>query len=512
MSQPKTPPTASILGYQPQLARRAYTAGEWPIHAWGIGSAALYLMYEQFYLIFNIHTTVFKVNVALVGAILALPRLVDGILDPILGHWSDNMRSRWGRRRPFLLIAAIVGAIMVSAMFMMSPEWPQWIKATLLALVAITLFTATGTYDMAHTALGYELSEDYSDRSRIQSIKGVYWSLFCIFGGYVIWIAGSLPKIGDFLFGDPSHPRLGFWTALRPWLLNGDGTSNEVIGFRVISLFAALMMLVTMVFPLLYAKERYVKINRQHVNLWKALKATLRCRPFVIILLIQFANGAGTLSRNLFFYIGVYSVCFGDKEEYSRIMSGDIALVSFFLCLIVWPLTKPLTRLIGKRASFILGAALNLINVAGLPFVATPGHVRLWFWYNVIFMPISMVIAAPAAGIMPDICDLDELKHGERREGLFTAVQSFMSKMQMSINMLLTGGFLAWTGFDASLGAHQRPEAIARMRMLGFTPLIIVSALAFVISCFMPITAKMMAQVRAELDARHAAAGTAAKS
>jgi GPH family glycoside/pentoside/hexuronide:cation symporter len=139
--------------------------------------------------------------------------------------------------------------------------------------------------------------------------------------------------------------------------------------------------------------------------------------------------------------------------------------------------------------------------------VVSPGHIGHWFWFNLAFLPINQVLAASAAGIMPDICDIDELAHGERREGLFTAVQAFVNKMEISVMTLLTGFFIAWTGFDASL--PQQPDwVLNRMLWMGFTPLIVISALAFVISCFMPITAKMMEKVRAELDARHAAAAT----
>ena len=188
-----TPPSPAPEPVRPGAKPKAYTAGEWHIHAWGIGSIASYFMFEQFYLINNIHTTVFKVSPVIVGVILALPRLIDGLLDPLLGHWSDNMRSRWGRRRPFLLVSAIIGALMASVMFWMSPEWSQGLKGVFLAFAAVTLFTACGTYEMSYNALGYELSEEYADRSRIQAIKGVYWSVVGIVGGYIVWAAANFP-------------------------------------------------------------------------------------------------------------------------------------------------------------------------------------------------------------------------------------------------------------------------------------------------------------------------------
>jgi GPH family glycoside/pentoside/hexuronide:cation symporter len=323
--------------------RKIYTAPWWQIHAWGVGSIASYFMYEQFYLINNIHTTTFKVNPAIVGVILAIPRLFDGILDPLIGHWSDNMRSRWGRRRPFLLVSAIVGALLASTMFWMSPEWSQWLKGVILAFSAVTLFTACGTYDMAYTALGYELSDEYADRSRIQAIKGVYWSVVGIIGGYLITMAGNLHHIGDFLFGAPPHNWLAVWATWRPMLLDNSVKSggNEVIGFRVLSGVVSLLILISVLFPLFWSKERFVKINaaRQHVNIWKALGATMKCRPFVVILIINFTKGAGTLPRNLFFYIGTYYVCAGDKEHYSKIMAGDFAVWGLVIAIGVWLLT-----------------------------------------------------------------------------------------------------------------------------------------------------------------------------
>jgi GPH family glycoside/pentoside/hexuronide:cation symporter len=473
-------------------------------------------MWEQFYLINNIHTTVFKVSPFWVGVILAAPRLVDGILDPILGHWSDNMHSRWGRRRPFLLASAIVGAILASVLFWMSPEWTQLSKCIFLAFCAITLFTATGTFDMSYTALGYELSEDYADRSRIQAIRSVYAGVMGIVGGYVIWLAENLHTVGDFFFGKPPHSWWSSWASWRGTFVSqvtdsaGKVTevANEVLGYRAISGVISITILIAVIFPLVWSKERYTSLVRKaHVNLWTALKATLKCRPFVVILVLNVARGAGTLPRNLFFFIGTYSVCGGSKAEYTSIMAGLYALVAYPITVAMWPLANPLTRLIGKRAAFIWGAAVALLLAIGTPFVAVPGNVWGWFAFNLAFFLVTSVLNAPAAGIMPDICDIDELAYGERREGLFTAVISFVNKMEISVMSILTGVFIAWTGYSADYGTHQPQWVLDRMRWMGFTPLIAISAIAFVVACFMPITKEMMDKVRAELDARHAMEG-----
>ncbi len=301
----------------------------------------------------------------------------------------------------------------------------------------------------------------------------------------------------------PAHGPSGAWASLRPHLLTSGCEGDKIIGFRAISGIISVLMLISVIFPLLWSRERYTKVNRTHVNLWKALRATLKCRPFVVILVINIAKTAGTLPRNLFFFVGTYYVCFGDMEVYSRYMGGHIAVWGLGVSILVWLATKSIMNSIGKRAAFIWGAALALAQAIGTPFVATPGHLRTWFWFNVAFLPFGLILDAATRGIMPDICDIDELEHGERREGLFTAVQSFVSKMEISVMTLLTGVFIAWTGFSADYGVHQPQWILKRMHFMAFTPLIVISAIAFVVSCFMPITAKMMDRVRAELDARH---------
>ena len=115
---------------------------------------------------------------------------------------------------------------------------------------------------------------------------------------------------------------------------------------------------------------------------------------------------------------------------------------------------------------------------------------------------------------MPDICDVDELQSGERREGLYSAVMSFINKVEGSMCNLLGGYMLAWAGFNsvtASQGTLPSAEVVRNMLWWGFTPLIFFAAVAVVIVCFNPLTPKVMEQVRAELDKRHAAAGIALK-
>jgi GPH family glycoside/pentoside/hexuronide:cation symporter len=114
------------------------------------------------------------------------------------------------------------------------------------------------------------------------------------------------------------------------------------------------------------------------------------------------------------------------------------------------------------------------------------------------------------SSLMPDICDIDELTSGERREGLFASMQTFVSKLENSICALLSMWLLSLSGFNANLD-HQPPEVISRWFWWGFTPGIVCSAINLVIVWHIPVTEEMMKDVRAKLEKRRAEAAAATK-
>jgi Na+/melibiose symporter-like transporter len=104
-------PTTTALGGKP------YTAPRGQIWSWGVGRLAeggLIMTYQQ---AMNIYTVGFGLSPVIVSWCMMLPRLADGILDPIIGHWSDDTRTRWGRRKPFLIGGAGCGAILLALMW-----------------------------------------------------------------------------------------------------------------------------------------------------------------------------------------------------------------------------------------------------------------------------------------------------------------------------------------------------------------------------------------------------------
>lgn len=467
-----------------------YKAKNLTIHLWATGAIADYMMYAMFALIPGFFVTSFGMNPIWVSWALFLPRIFDGIADPIIGHFSDNLHSPWGRRRPFIFVSGIIGSGLIVGLWWMSTEWSPYVQFSFLLIMSLLLFLCWGTYNMNHLALGYELSDDYHQRTKVIAVRAFYFSCAALSGSYFYWVAGLK-------------------------YFNG-----EVNGMRFEAVVIAAVALIATHFTVFFSKERFQKANRNHVNILEAIKATLQVKPFVILLGLRVIQTLGTsLYGATAFYIGVYSVCQNDKHLYNSlpIYNGWIGLGMAFLMV---PLSSVLSRGIGKRRGLIASYGFGFLSACLLPFFAQPGMPYLLLTHMIVFNVLFGVMLGMFQGaVMPDICDIDELKSGERREGLFSAVNSFVSKMENSVCALLGGYILAFSGFDAekakktaALAAdatqaardalQQTPDVLEKLRWLGFTPAIVFSGLAFLIVWLYPVTEKYMANVRAQLDER----------
>lgn len=459
----------------------SYTASNRSLHAWAIGGVANYWMSAVIYSYLSfIFILTYQMDAVRVSFAMMLPRLIDIVIDPLLGRISDNLRTRWGRRRPFMFVTVILGAILVSTIWWMPPAWAaDWRGLVYLTSFTTLLYANLGVYQMAHGALGYELSDDYNQRSKVQALHQFYFNLGVLGGGYF------------------------YWLAQQPFF--GTGHAGEIHGLRSISFVLSILILMTGLIPVFCCRERFASSNRKHVNLLMALKETLKNRPFVVILLMKFINVlGGTLAGALASYVVIFSVCGGNKMLQSEVMGGWNGIASFIMGWCMVPLAAPITRWLGKRRGIVICYGISVISACITPFVWAPGNVYGVFIMGLVFMPSGAVLGNLMASVMPDICDLDELTHGERREGLFTAIMSFMTKLESSICTGLGGLLLTYSGFDQHLA--QQPEAvIEKMRFLTFLPMIAGAVLTFVAACFFKLNKKQMDDVRAQLDARRAA-------
>ncbi len=476
-------------------ARKPYSAGNLEMHCWGQSSIANVMLYFPIAMT-NFLVVEYKFSPILIGWAFFIPRIFDGLLDPMIGHLSDITHTRWGRRRPFILGTALLGSFMIIAIWWMSPDWGQWFvthapagppwlaqwwatrdwsQTAMFAWLAVcitVLFTCFGTYEMTCNALGYELSDDYNVRTKVFAIYNFWYTL--------------------------GNTALSF-----VWPMTLALFASAIIGIRVISLGMAALTIISALIVFFGTKERFAKANKTHVKIWPALKATLRVKAFVIVLLMGVSNNIIIGIWNaVAFYIAALYVFEGDYDKYNRLCGIGLMLIGLVVSFLLMPSAARITRHIGKRRGIILCSALSLLNAIVLFLIARPGYQYLWFAWAALFIPINSIGGLFGSSLMPDICDIDELQSGERREALFSAVNTFFGKLLRSGMVLLSGYLVVMCGYDKELQSHQLPETLHTMIWVGFPALILGSAVGLVIACFMPLTPEYMAKVHAELEAR----------
>lgn len=408
---------------------KAFTAPNSQIWGWGIGRIAEFLLIAMTGHAFTLFTVGFGLSTVAVSWCMMLPRLVDGILDPIIGHWSDDLHTRWGRRKPLIIAGAFLGAPFLAALWWASPSWSSMAQTVFLGICVMGLYLCYGAYTMAWNAIGYELSDDYHERSRVQAVQGFFLAAMGLLNGWI------------------------YWLALRPVF------GGAAWGMRWIGGTAAVAVLISAVICVRMTKERFTRTNRNHVPLLPAIKATIKNKPFVILLLMKIGEIlGGRLTGQISFFLSLYYVCRGDLELSTKIgaIGATLGTVWNFVML---PLVKPASKKIGKRGALILGAGLGFGVALLAPFVTTPEHPYWAIIPGLLVAPLLVITGTIAFAIMPDICDLDELATGQRREGLFSSVMAFFSKLEISMAIILAGYLVGWCQIDVKI--NQRWESVA---------------------------------------------------
>ncbi len=462
----------------PASASTPYSAPRNKMWLWGVGTISDALMIQTFGLVLPIFNTGFGLDPVLLSWAVMLPRLLDGITDPLLGHLSDNIKTRWGRRKPFLLVTTILGAILMAGIWWANPAWPKSWQFAYLIVCATLYYMTWGTYSMTHYALGYELTDDYHERARVMAIRTLFLQMVVAVVGWTYWLA--------------QRPVFG----------------GEIQGIRWIGAGMAVFILAAGLVPVLFCKERFALTNRKHEPILKSIKQAVRLGVFRTYLAVRFFSAFGLVVFNqLIFYVNTYFVCGGDKDLATKII-GIGTMLTVVLSMAVLPLVPRISRSIGKRKAVIVGCGIALLQACLMPLLYTPANPYLQLVAAALTAPLIAIAIVLRDAIVPDICDIDEVENGTRREALFTAVVSFVYKMEVSFCVVLVGYLLRFSAFDQTLKV-QAPEVLTRLQWFTFTPNILFCALALLFAIRFPVTEAYMAEVRRKLDLRRSGLSTA---
>jgi len=427
-------------------------------------------------------------NPALVGLLGALPRLTDALTDPLMGYISDNTRSRYGRRRPYIFVGAIFVGIVFAVLWQLpegkTESWYFWyfLAGSLIFFLAYTI------YATPWVALGYELTPDYHERTRLMGVQNFIGNIAYMISPYFLAIM-YMPVFGD--------------------VVNGASYLALVIAAVAIGLG---------ILPAILLRERFKDIAAQEgeegpggageviMGFFRAFANTLKFKPFLKLCVATFLVFNGFILIAAFqSYVIIYYVFGGDQEAGSVFVghSGSVQAITALcvIALITWLATK-----IGKRRAFFVSTGVSMIGYALKWFCYTPDNP----WMVLIPAPFMAFGLAGLFTLMPsmicDVVDMDELQTHERREGMYGSIYWWVVKLGQSVAIFGGGVLLVWTGFDVELGGNQTAEAITLMRLSdAFIPCI-ASAIAIWSVASYSITEEKAHEVRMELEARRGVA------
>ena len=440
----------------------------------GVGDSTFSLLFTtlSFYFLFFL-TDGIGISAALAGWIFFAGKLWDAISDPIMGYLSDKTKTRWGRRRPYLLFGSVplaVTYILLWQKYSLNSEIALFVLYAVLAVIFFTSFTLVA---VPYSSLIPELTLDYNDRTSLVSYRMMFSILLSIAGA-------ALPM----MFVEASG-----------------GSVTE--GFRRMALLFGLFGLIPLLITFFGTRERFSKEGSAQLSLKNAYKQTVKNRPF------RFAMFIFLLAWVTVDIIGVVFVYFVTYYLKRQSLLDVLFFIMFIVAAVFLPFWYFISKKLGKRWTYIIGisfwAIIMLITIFLPRNAANPVLIAM---VALAGIGISTAHVIPWA-LVPECVDYDELKTGQRREGMYTGFLTFLQKLASSFAILITGWVLGLSGYKA--GVEQTVKTLWSIRiLLGIVPSIMLFS-SIVLAFFYPITRKKFAEIRGELDNKNSLSARALK-
>ena len=417
------------------------------------------------------------------GLIFFLPKLVDALTDPLMGYISDRTESRWGKRRPFVFIGAVVAGLSYIAMWQLYEDNGITYNFWYFLGWSVVFFLGMTIFSVPYVAMGYEMSDDYHERTRLMAVAQ--------------WI--------------------GQWAwVIAPWgwvvLYDPEWFASATEGARTVSIYVGLICMLLAMVPAIFCNSEDTSgaepksdgktLTQTFAELFRGIGITLKNKPFQRICTATFfIFNAYNCVAGFAFFIIVYYMNNGDPVAAGNwpALFGSVSAIC--TCFLVIPIVNRMAQTLGKHRTFLITQSMSLAGYAMFWWSFSPENPYL------MFLPIPLFVFGIGGlftimmSMTADICDLDELETHERREGLFGAIYWWMVKFGAAFAGLLSGLILALVGFDQNV-AVQTEDALNGLR----AAFILVPATGTLIGIWAmwnyDLNEQAVTAIREELDAR----------
>jgi len=454
--------------------------------AFGAGHLVLNLLPGALGVFMFFLLTVFGMDPLQAGILGGLPRIFDAITDPVMGFISDNTSSKYGRRRPYIFIGAILSAIFFVLLWQMDETNSATYNFWYFLIMSLVFLIGNTMFATPLVGLGFEMTTDYNERTRLMAFSQTV--------GLVAWVI--VPW---------------FW----PMIPNESLFESQAIGIRTLALYVGLGCLLLGILPAIFcrgidtgnmADRKKLTLKSVFSNLKDLVSSigdAIKNKPFMKLCGATFLvfNGYQIVASFSFFIIVFYlfNGNYGATGTWPAWFGSVGALVSAFF---VIPIVSKMATMWGKRTAFIVATAISIV-----------GYVLKWWTFTpdnpwLMFIPIPLMsfglgsLFTLMMSMTADVCDLDELVNGmPRKEGTFGALYWWVVKLGQGLALVFGGLVLQLIGFDGGLAA-QSVETLVSLRIADIVFPVVTAALAIWVMWKYSLSEERAKEIKIQLEER----------
>ena len=432
------------------------------------------------------YTSVLGLGPGMAGLALSISVFYDAITDPLMGHISDNTRSRWGRRLPYVLVGGLLLApAFFSIWILPANSWPVWLLFVMAVASNLLMRTAVTIFAVPYVAMGFELCPDYEDRSRLQGIRSAFFMVINLLFGGCAWILFFRDRTG------PDGARIDGSTIAANYVTMGSVLTATIV---------LLILACTWFNRDLASDTRQAKLEGNSLHsFWADFSQILRDRlAWYVFGFFSIAMFGFLFVSQLQMFVYVFFMEFRPEEK--TFVHGGTMVAAGLGAL----LQAKVTHFFDKKAAGYVGMVIGILGGLWLLLVFTwlglapraewvvagwtlPVGLLLfafgqWMWWLGAGMlgPVSMSMIA-------DISEIHYLKSGVRKDGGYSSIFSFLQKAAQSVGLLISGWLIAGAGIVSGADT-QDPEAVRWITMITFIIGPVLMAFAFVVLWGYPVT------------------------
>jgi len=419
------------------------------------------------------------------GITFFLPRILDAFIDPIMGFISDNTRSKWGRRRQYVFIGAIIMGISFVVMWQLYRESGIDYNFYYFLVWSIVFYLGLSIFSVPFVAMGYEMSDDFHERTSIMAIS--QWI------GQWAWVIAPW-----------------FWVVMydQSWFPNADTAT------RTLAVWVGISCMILAMIPAIFIKSKSTKNEESFSPLtFKTMGGSLKeifssfveafkNSPFRKLCIATFFifNAFNTVAGFTFFIV-VYYLFNGSSSDAGIWPTLFGCLGALSTTFIVIPIVSWMSKKMEKKKAFLVCQGISIFGYILLWFLFIPGKPYMFIFALPFFSFGIGSLFTLMMSMTADVCDMDELTSGKRREGIFGAIYWWMVKFGFAIAGLLTGVIMSFVDFHPG-AATQTAGAVTGLRLFFSGIPILGTLIAMWVMRNYDLTEEKAREIKMELDTR----------